>query len=152
MKKIFIAAGIAVLTCAGCAHKKVTVDSTQMTKNAFLTFDVGFLKEKGKKYDLDLGVTNVSDNDIIIMLNDMQCFKGTEQGILKHTFFNTGERTIDFRKGQRKHFRMVCTLSGDSDGDYKIVVSRVFDNPEGDGKTKGKLLAEKLSFTMAHDK
>jgi hypothetical protein len=149
MKKlVLVSLAFSSLVVAGCGQKQVRLEETQVTKNEYVAFNVSFLKDKGRKYDVELSITNTSKNDIIIMLNDMECFKGNAQGMLKHTFFNIGERTIDFRKGQLKRFRMVCTLAEKEKGDYKILVTRVYDNPESDGATKGKVLASNVEFKM----
>lgn len=138
---------ILAVASTACSHKKViNSEETKMTKNDLVVIDADWVKDKGKRYDVQLKVKNVSDNDIIILLNDMQCFKGTSQGVLKHTFFNTGERTIDFRKGQLKSMRMVCTIGEKTDGDDRIVVGRIFDNPNADGATRGKVLGQNIEW------
>lgn len=139
---------ILALVVSACGHKKIVVNAedTKMTKNDLVSIDAEWVKEKGSHYDVQLKVKNVSENDIIILLNDMQCYKGTSQGVLKHTFFNTGERTIDFRKGQLKALRMVCTIGGKTTGDDRVVISRIFDNPGADGATRGKVLGENIEW------
>ena len=139
------------LLAAACTHgkTKLKADDNQLTKNQYVDISAVWLKDKGNKYDVKLRVLNVSKNDIIIMLNDMQCYRGPNQGALKHTFFNTGERTIDFRAGQVKEFQMVCNLNDAAPGEHRIVVNRIFDNPESDGATKGKVLANKIEWKAA---
>jgi len=150
MKKLtLIATLFAASAFFGCGAKRVRIEEKQVTKNDIVSFNVTTLKDKGKTYDIMMSVQNVSDKDIIIMLNDMQCFKGNLQGELKHTFYNTGERTIDFRKGQLKNFKMVCRLGDKTKGDYRILVSRIFDNPGADGETKGKVIGSNIEVKLS---
>jgi hypothetical protein len=151
MKKLIILSLFAVTALMGCGAKRIKIEEKQVTKNDIVSFNVSALKDKGKSFDIVMGVTNISTNDIIFMLNDMQCYKGTTQGVLKHTFYNTGERVIDFRKGQLKNFKMVCKLADKTKGDYRIVVTRIFDNPGADGETKGKVLAENIEVKLTSE-
>jgi hypothetical protein len=138
-----------LLSLASCSHgKELRTSSAKVTENPWITISALELKDKSKKYDIELVIRNKSDRDIIIYLRDMQCYRGEIPGMLKHTFFNTGERTIDFHRGQMKKFRLVCDLGTKQQGAYKIVVGRVFDNPEGDGSTKGKVLAQSIEWNL----
>jgi hypothetical protein len=151
MKKLALILSLfAAIAVMGCGAKRVKIEEKQVTKNDIVAFNVSALKDKGKSYDILMSIQNVSpDKDIIIMLNDMQCFKGASQGELKHTFYNTGERTIDFRKGQLKNFKMVCKLGSKTKGDYRILVTRIFDNPGADGETKGKVLGSNIEVKLS---
>jgi hypothetical protein len=147
MKTALIGVVISLLF-VGCASKKVfSGDNASVTENSLLDIQADWLKDKGSKFDIELTIHNKSENDVIFLLKEMSCSRGPLVGQLKHTFFNTGERTIDLRKGQLKRFRMVCDLGSKSKGDYVIQIGQVFDNPEGDGSTKGKVLAEKIAWT-----
>lgn len=132
----------------GCGGGKVSLapEQTTMKKDGLITMNVEWIKDKKKKYDIRMRVHNDAKTAIIFKLSDMQCFRGERQGILKHTFFNTGERTIDFRPGQMKTFQMVCDLGDKSEGQFKIVFGRIFDNPTNDGATTGKVLADGIEW------
>ena len=82
------------------------------------------------------------------MLSDLQCFRGDVQGRIRHTFFNTGERTIDFNAGENKRFKMVCDLGQKSKGELKIIARRIYDNPDNDGKKKGTVLARDIEWKV----
>lgn len=124
-----------------------------MSAKGVVTISVPWIKDKGGKYDLAMNVHNdESDKGIIIFLSDMGCQRGTLAGSLKHTFFNTGERTIDFKPGQSKDFKLVCKVEGKTSGDFKLTVSKVYDNPSLDGKTVGKIIAKDLSWTQSDRK
>ncbi len=141
------------LLMSACGHKKINTGSAETGgKKGLLVLSAEWVKDKGTKYDLNFEMRNESDKDIIVMLNDMECSQGDQHGVLKHTFFNTGERTIDFRKGQTKRFLMVCDLGVKAVGAYKITVNRVYDNPESDGAQKGKVIAKDLVWTFDNHK
>ena len=130
---------VAVLfSLIGCGSMKLNPENAKVTQNKYLDLRANWVKNKSKKFDIEMAVTNKSDADLIFQLRDMQCSRGPVTGQLQHTFFNTGERTIDFRKGQTKVFRFVCDLGGWQDEDVKLVISKIYDNPSGDGANKGK--------------
>jgi len=115
-----------------------------------MTMTVAWVKDKSKKFDVSITIKNESDKaGIIVMLNDMGCGRGDTAGQLKHTFFNTGERTIDFKAHQQKQFNMVCDLGGDvKSGPFKLNIAKVYDNPGMDGHTLGKILASDLTWSQ----
>lgn len=133
---------------AGCGAKKVdlTPAEAQMKKDGVLSMNVEWVKDKKKKYDIRMTIRNEAKSPIIVKLGDMQCFRGERQGVLRHTFFNTGERTIDFRIGEQKVFQMVCDLGQKTEGPFKIVFGRIYDNPSNDGATIGKVISESVEW------
>ncbi len=148
MNKFKIAALVALIIGTSCSHRTVAVstETTKMVKPGLLAISVPMLKDKGKKFDFTLAIRNESPGFIIIYLNDISCFRGESAGTVKHTFFNTGERTIDFAKGESKSFNMKCNSSA-SEGDFKIVINRVFDNPSKDRKTPGTVIGESIVWS-----
>jgi hypothetical protein len=139
-----------LLALGACGHKKVALDqSNSNVSNEVVSMTVLWLKDKGKKFDVEIQVQNKSNDDVIIKLGDMNCGKGAAGGQLKHTFFNTGERTIDFTPHQMKQFRLVCDIGQAVPGDFQITINRVFDNPQGDGATRGKQIGGKLQWKAA---
>ena len=132
------------------ADNKYTPGSdNRIFKKDVVSMQVPWIKDKGNKYDIHVLVHNESpDKGIIIFLGDMGCQRGEVSGILKHTFFNTGEKTIDFRPGQTKDFTLVCKAEA-KNGDFKLKISKVYSNPSMDGKTVGKVLAENLNWAQS---
>lgn len=116
-------------------------------KSSTIEISSNWIKDKSKVFTLELTIKNSSNTDVLFYLDEMRCSKGASEGVLKHTFFNTGERTIDFRKGQTKRFRMNCRLNAPTDGDWTVIVSKVYENTGGDGKTRGKELEKDVKWT-----
>lgn len=132
------------------SEKYIPDPQNQMTAKNVVTVSVPWIKDKGDKFDVNLNVHNDdSDNGIIIFLSDLGCQRGTVRGQLKHTFFNTGERTIDFKPNETKSFNLVCRLAGEPRGDFKLSVAKVYSNPSMDGKTVGKVLAKDLNWSQS---
>ena len=75
-----------------------------------------WVKDKGEKFDVRLGIQNIGDTPMIVLLRDIGCTKGKSKGNMKHTFFNTGEKTIDFQGGETKTMNLVCRLPHDTTG------------------------------------
>jgi hypothetical protein len=148
MKRLLVFAFIGTLF-AGCGHKIVNPGNVATGKDKVLSAYAGWVKDKGKKYDLDFHLRNDSDKPIIVFLADLTCMRGDVQGVLKHTFFNTGERTINIRPGAEKSSNMVCNLGTKTKGDFKITVKNVFSNPSGDGVNAGQVIAKDITWTQA---
>jgi hypothetical protein len=147
-----LALPLLVAACGGQRFRP-SGDSAAVTRPGVLTLGVNWVKDKGDKYDAEVLLRNERDAGVIVKLADMRCFRGPIEGELKHTFFNTGERTIDLRAHEQKTMPMVCKLGGDVTGyDFRIRVGQVFDNPGNDGSTTGKVLAKDLEwkFTAGH--
>ncbi len=131
-----------------CGGSTLTVAPEQATmkKEGIISMAVEWVKDKKTKYDIRMTLHNEAKVPIIVKLRDMQCFRGETQGILHHTFFNTGERIIDFRVGESKVFQMVCDLHQKVSGPFRIVFGQIFDNPSNDGATVGKVISESVEW------
>lgn len=145
MKLCILLLGVFVLS--GCRTTHVPPMDTKVEKKGLVSVWATKIKDKGKKYDIFLNVTNESEKPIIILLKDISCSKGNTPGIIRHTFFNTGERTIDFGAGETKFFRMVCNHQIKSEGAFKVKISKVFSDKNKDGVTPGKKLADNIVWT-----
>jgi hypothetical protein len=120
-----------------------------MHQKGVVTVQVPWIKDKGKKFDVHLSIHNEDkDKGIIIFLSDMGCKRGDVTGILKHTFFNTGEKTIDFKPNEAKEFTLVCRTEGAQLGHFALSINKVYNNPSLDGKTVGKVIAQDLKWSQ----
>ncbi len=134
----------------GCAHKKkLDPNVAKVSRQGIISVTARWVKDKGDKFDLNLVVENLRDEGIIVYLKDIRCQRGNQGGRLKHTFFNTGERTIDFASGEIKDFNMVCDHYQKAKGPFKINITKVYSNPENDGETRGKVIAEDVEWETA---
>jgi hypothetical protein len=131
---------------SGCGSKQVKLSDSNKVTTKGIAMWATWVKDKGKKYDMQLNIANENEKAAIILLYDMTCYRGETPGRFKHTFFGMGERTINFGSGQTKNFTMVCDDLGKATGDIKIKVRKVYENPNGDGITQGKVLAENLEW------
>jgi hypothetical protein len=134
-------------TLVFAGNKIIPNSENQLMHKGVVSLNVPWVKDKGGKYDLRMSFHNESnDHAIIIFLSDMGCKRGLVSGELKYTFFNTGERTIDFKPNQTKAFNMVCKVEGKPNGDFAVTIAKVYDNASKDGKTPGKVLAQNLTW------
>lgn len=127
---------------------EIAAQDNKVTKPGVITIYADWVKNKGKKYDINMTFINEHDKGIIILIKEMRCSKGKRDGEIKHTFFNTGERTIDFGAGQKKQFNLVCVLGEKAEGPYQVRVANVYENASGDGKTMGKVLAKNVEWKV----
>src|SRR3712207_1781954 len=114
-KRIVIAAATLLLVGLGCGGRKVRFDEQEYKAEAkgVISLWAEWIKDKDDKFDARLHIRNESSDHIIVLLRDMTCGRGDRHGTLKHTFFNTGERTMDFGPGEEKDFNVVCKFSSD---------------------------------------
>ena len=139
----------ALISCSG--KKVVDASAATTTKSNVISSQASEVKDKGKKFDVEFGIVNETEKNIIILLADILCYKGNTQGVVQHAFFGAGERTIDMSPKQKKNFHIVCKLGGKVEGgDYKLVVSRVYDNPSNDRRTTGKEIAKGIEWKLAN--
>ncbi len=127
------------------AKKPTFENEEKITKSGVFTFWPAWIKDKGSKYDINMNVKNESKTkSMVVLLRDIECSKDGVRGELKHTLFNIGEKTIDLKPYEHKEFNLVCRFPEKISGKYQIEVKKVYDNPNGDGATRGKVLAENL--------
>lgn len=131
-----------------CGHRREVLDpsSNRVGQPGLISVWADWVKDKGDKFDIQLNLKNESERSLIVSLHAMRCYRGEHEGKLKHTFFNTGEKLIDLRPGDSKDMRLVCTLDGETRGEFRIVIDRVFDNPTSDGVQTGEVLARDLQW------
>jgi hypothetical protein len=146
MSRLLLTLVFVGLSSCGGSTLEIAPEQKVMKKEGVISMNVEWVKDKQKKYDVRMAIHNEAKSPIIVKLGDMQCFRGEHQGILHHTFFNTGERTIDFRIGESKVFQMVCDTHEKASGPFKIIFGRIFDNPSNDGATTGKIIAEGVEW------
>lgn len=147
MKHLFALVLFVTATQAFAADRLMIDPSNKIVDKGVVTVAIPWLKDKGDKYDINLSIHNENDEKgMIIFLSDLGCKRGGVAGQLKHTFFNTGERTIDFRPGQTKEMTLVCKTEGSKSGAFELTVAKVYANPTLDGKTVGKILARNLNW------
>ena len=135
--------------CSACSsRKKLEADTNKVVMKGVMSVWANWVKDKGKKYDIQLAIENRHKGDIIIYLRDIRCLRGNSSGSLKHTFFNTGERTIDFTPNEIKEFNLVCRLHSKESGPYRIIIRKVYSNPSQDGESKGEVIAENIEWSV----
>ena len=134
------------------AYGKITLEQKPVQIGKAGSTWVNWIKDKGEKYDFELVVKNESNKGMIIFLSDISCYRGNAMGEVKHTFFNTGERTIDFKPNEMKKFTLVCAYGSKTAGDFSVKIAQAFDNPNNDGKTTGKVIGKAIEWKTADEK
>ncbi|MBI3555797.1 MAG: hypothetical protein HY074_06010 [Deltaproteobacteria bacterium] len=155
MKKLtlsfVLSVALAVTAAVGCSHGKKKLESSEnrVVKGGIVSLSASTIKDRKNKFDVNFAIGNESGKSIIIVLDDLQCFKGADKGSLNHGMNGIASKMIDFHAGETKTFRFVCTMAGNKSGDPRVVVRKVYDNPNGDGMKLGDVLAENAEWTLA---
>lgn len=144
--RIFLVTVFVSVTAFAAEKIEINSSDSKITRPGVAAVWGEWVKDKGHKYDLGLKIKNESDKPMIILLKEMQCFRGDRQGELTYAFFNLGERTIDFAPGQLKGMTFKCAIGGHVEGEFRIVVQNIYENPNGDGKTTGRLMAKDVTW------
>lgn len=104
---------------------------------------------KKNKYTVRAYMTNLHGSPLVFHLGEILCFRGKDQGITGYSNFGIGERTIDFAAGQQKQFNFGCTFGErQPTGPFKIVITRIYENPSGDRVTAGKVIKENVVWNI----
>lgn len=139
---------MAMVFSVGCSSKRVLKEDNSVSERGVIKVWANWVKDKGEKFDIQFVMENISEKGIIVKLNNIQCARGKRTGRVKHTFFNTGERTIDLLAGENKQFNLVCYLGAESEGPFNMRIVKVYENPENDGESMGKVIAENLIWSL----
>lgn len=133
----------------GCGSSRLRPNSgATATKAGVISLWADWVKDKGDKFDVRVNLRNDSTKEaLIVNLHDFNCFRGQTRGKFRHTFFNTGERTFDLQPNEHKEFNAVC-VTGDASGPFRLEILKVYENPNMDGQSRGKILAKNLRWSM----
>lgn len=149
MLRILLA--LAVVSTMGCASRRQLSQDNADSKNNTIKVWANWVKNKGKKFDIQFAMENLTDKHIIVKLREVQCARGKTTGRIKHTFFNTGERTMDFMPNEMKQFNLVCHIGSKASGPFNMRIVNVYDNPSGDGSTVGKPIVKNVIWSIEED-
>lgn len=137
---------------AGCVTTKFELNET-IAVDGIVKAKVLKLHDKAKKarFDMTVELTNLHSDSLILYFGEIRCFKNGIQGRLDYPFFGAGERAIDLKPGETKLFQYTCKLpekARPDGGEFKLVYGRIFENPNNDGVTSGKLMTKNLGFAV----
>lgn len=133
----------------GCSKKFDLSPTDVVEKDKTIQIQGLKIVDKGKKYNLRVNIKNLTQKDILLMLNDFRCKRGGIDGRVEHAFFGAGERLMEFAPQQIKEFNFVCILPYKIvSGDYELTLIRGFDNPSRDRRTPGKEIVKNVSLVI----
>ncbi|MEZ4240640.1 MAG: hypothetical protein R3F59_31710 [Myxococcota bacterium] len=135
----------ALLLTPGAEAKeyKLLAPLNQVTAGETLTVAAERIEPQNDHYTVFLKLTNQSADRALMMSHDeLQCWWGPSQAMLKHATFGIGERRIDLRPGESKTFPMNCMTGARGTGDFKVNILHVYDDSTGD------LLLDDVSWTL----
>ncbi len=138
---------------SSCSHrpkiqeKEVSTSPVgQIAKSEWLHVSTHSYKSQIHKYDIKIQVGNSSDKDLIIMHSDIRCFKGPKPGKLTFTPSKSTDGSIALKAGASHNLKLVCRHGIKREGLPRLVISRIYENPNGDGKLRGRVIAENIEW------
>jgi len=133
-------------TVIACSHKKIAVDeSAQTAKKGVLSSSASWIKEKPKKFDIQVMLTNQSNKAEIVWLKDIHCSRNGLKGDVTMVDARHGDFPISLKPNVPKTLIFTCDYNREvKAGDFKFNITRVYDNPSGDGRTNGQVIAKDL--------
>ncbi len=143
-----VALAVAAVGCSHGGKLKLNTSENKVVKGGIVSLSASQIKIRKNKFDVNFVIGNESGKDIIIVLDDLQCFKGAAKGSLNPGMHGNGSTLVDFHAGETKTFRFVCTLASATAGDPRILVKNVYANPGGDGIKIGNVLTENAEWTL----
>jgi len=141
----------ALLATTACVKTRFELDEAVEMKDV-MRIKVIQLRDKFKKgkYDVSLEVSNLNDKSLVFYYGEIRCFRDGQLGRLDYPFFGAGERAIDLKPHETKRFNYTCkTERTRKPGQaFKLVYGRIFENPNNDGLTSGRILGKDLSLEV----
>ena len=122
----------------GLAKHKIATGVTT-TVDGVVSVSAEWVKDKGRKWDVELQLKSLHPKPFIILRKEIQCFRGEKEGSLRK-----GEEIIALTKNHSGSYTFQCDIGVEAKGDFKLVISKVYENPDDDGQTKGKVLANNV--------
>jgi len=157
MKSRLLGLAVAFTLGTACTGRKFDLSPEEaVTKPGIVKITGKKLTDKGKKFNIDTEITNLRErSSIVFHLHAMSCYKGEHRGVVEHAFVGIGERSINILPKQMKAFNFLCNFGKQvvpDKGDYRLVITNVYDNPNNDGLTTGKILAKEVVWKIKHRK
>lgn len=119
----------------------IAPEGNKVTVPGLITLYASWVKDKGEKYDVGFHFKNESESNFIIQLKEAHCYRGKTIGELKD------DKTLALRSGQMKEQSLTCVVP-DKSGEYSVTIGKIYENPTGDGKTLGKVLAKEVKWQV----
>lgn len=147
--KFFCILGLLMLALAmtNCAGKRVNLGEASKITKGPVSIWASWVKDKGKKWDALLHIGNESDKDIVIMFDDVSCWRGNNQGDMKYSIY-IGDRVLFIRAGRKLNMTVVCHTAVKSSGAFIVAVKHAYENPSGDGVSRGKALVSDVEWRV----
>lgn len=143
LKKLAIVAVCCAATSAFAFGWDKVEGVGKVSKAGVFTAAAEWMKDKNDKYDVNMRLTNDSAHTILLFVGDMKCARGpAKDGTIDP---HSDNRVIDLRPKESRSIIMTCRLGSKEKGDFSISF-KVFENPSGDSKTPGKVLADNLTW------
>lgn len=106
------------------------------------------IKVKSSYYQVQSRVQNKSEKNLLIMFNSIECYCDGQAGRPQYVL-GIGERDFDLPPLVSKNLQFMCRFARSVEcGEMKIKINSIFANPNGDGKTRGEILARDLTFRI----
>lgn len=126
-----------LLAVTGCAARKTFQNkSITVAQTEAATLRVNWVKDKGRKYDIELVLANQLAAPIVIRPGDIRCSRGSADGELKYA---SVEGAIVLGPEETRMFHMVCRTGPRASGPYQIEIARLF--------SKGKVVGASIGWT-----
>jgi hypothetical protein len=148
MKKLALLVTLVAVALSGCSHgKKLKPEENRVSKEGLLSLSASKMRDSKKKFTLEFAISNDSDKPIIIMTEDLQCYKGDSEGTLKSKQLKD-DRVMALSAKQLKTLDLTCTFDSKVSGSPRMVVKKVFSNPTGDRTVTGKVIGEEVEWRL----
>jgi|GEM_PF-4748783 len=134
---------------SSCAHKKKTLNDS-VTQEGVATLQAIWIKDKAKKFDMAVKLTNLSTKPLLIPNGAMTCRKGSLEGKITKTSLDHVNPNISWilQPSQTVEFYFVCTVEQKIQGEMMFTIKELFENKNLDSPDRGNRLAEGLTLTI----
>ncbi len=127
--------------------KKIPVSGSSQAVGG-LSLRLGFLKDKGAKFDAKVNFHNNGHDFIVIKTDDVHCSRGSSSGRITNGLFANKGNTLALAAGDTREFLIFCQLNGSGGGDFRISVDTVYSRDAETGEP-AEVLAKDAGIAVA---
>jgi len=141
---------LAILFLSGCVRRThlIRAENEVYVEGLFSVWGT-WVKDKGEKLDLKLNIENSVPVPIVIRTRDIKCSKGERWGDLYFLGRARHSRRVVLHPRQRRTFVVACRLAHrDIEGDFRILVGHIFEDPMRRADGVAELLATDIEWVV----
>ncbi|MFT5434165.1 MAG: hypothetical protein ACI9OJ_004878 [Myxococcota bacterium] len=157
---LLIVTTLMLVFATGCRRQQLVKHDNAVIVEGLFSVWGSWVKNKRKRVDVRFHIANDADTAIVIHRRDLHCSKGRRWGRLHLLSLPDRMSAILLRPRHAIDITAVCRLPRATRGDFRILISHVFEAPRRGHRTRrthrrraphGELLATDIEWVLFSD-